>query len=199
MDLDKNIKIIGITGYKRSGKDTVGDYIVKNYNYQRLAFADPIKMLCKHVFAFTNEQLETDRKEDIDEYWKHSPRELLQKIGTELFRERLPQICEHIESNIWINSLKYKIMLSYEENPQNNKFIVTDVRFPNEEQFIKEMNGILIKVNRNELKHNDNEHKHKSEQYIEKIEADYIVNNDDTIGELYNKVNKLYNKINGIA
>jgi hypothetical protein len=184
-----NLEVIGITGYKRSGKDTIGDYIVKKHNYIRLAFADPIKTLCKNVFTFTDEQLETDKKEDIDDFWGHSPRELLQKIGTELFRETLPKLCTNIDSNIWIKSLKYKMMRIYKENPQNNKFIITDVRFPNEEKFIRDMNGILIKVNRSNLCCTNN--KHKSESYIEKIVADYNINNNGTINELYNKIDHI--------
>ena len=35
-----NLNIIGITGRKRHGKDTLGDYLVSNYGYTKIGFAD---------------------------------------------------------------------------------------------------------------------------------------------------------------
>ena len=35
--------IIGLSGYARSGKDTVANLLVLNYSIKRLAFADAIK------------------------------------------------------------------------------------------------------------------------------------------------------------
>ena len=35
--------IIGLTGYARSGKDTVANYLVEHHGYTRVAFADAIR------------------------------------------------------------------------------------------------------------------------------------------------------------
>ena len=64
-----NKSIIGITGKKFNGKDTGAIYLINNYGYERLAFADALKEACKCIFGFTNEQLYGNKKEDIDEYW----------------------------------------------------------------------------------------------------------------------------------
>ena len=37
--------IIGLTGYARSGKDTVASILVEDYGFTRVAFADPIRDL----------------------------------------------------------------------------------------------------------------------------------------------------------
>jgi len=84
-------------------------------------------------------------------------RGLLQKIGTDLFRNQL-------HPNTWVNATfaDYKPIgvLSgdpYEENgvlkviPKKDiypKWIISDVRFPNEVQAIKDRGGLLIKVQR---------------------------------------------------
>jgi dephospho-CoA kinase len=52
------INIIGITGKKFSGKDTLGDYFVNNHGYIRLAFADALKNACAEIFGFDFEQLQ---------------------------------------------------------------------------------------------------------------------------------------------
>ena len=42
--------IILLSGWKRSGKDTVADYLVKEFGYKRLGFADPLKDLTATLF-----------------------------------------------------------------------------------------------------------------------------------------------------
>lgn len=37
--------LIGVAGYARTGKDTVGAYLVKNHGYERRAFADKVREL----------------------------------------------------------------------------------------------------------------------------------------------------------
>jgi len=48
--------IIGITGKKRSGKDTVASCLVENYMFVKYSLADPIKEACKDIFGFSNNQ-----------------------------------------------------------------------------------------------------------------------------------------------
>jgi hypothetical protein len=142
-----DLTIIGITGRKRSGKDTVGEYLVKNHGFIRVAFADALKEACKIIFGLSDEQVYGDQlKEVIDEYWQHSPREILQKVGSELFRDELPFVCQHIDNDIWIRSVERQI-----ENLQklgHRRFVVTDVRFDNELDFIKIKGGKIWKVTR---------------------------------------------------
>lgn len=87
-----------------------------------------------------------------------TPRRLLQLMGTECSRQI-------IHPNIWINALMadYKwdknteyttvrgtnsATLSKRDYPGLPKWIVTDVRFPNEARAIKDRGGIVIRVNR---------------------------------------------------
>lgn len=50
--------IIVLAGAMGSGKDTIGDILVKNYNFTKIAFADPLKKMVKLAFpAFTDEDL----------------------------------------------------------------------------------------------------------------------------------------------
>lgn len=50
--------IIVLAGAMGSGKDTIGDILVKNHGFQKLAFADPLKKMAKLAFpAFSDEDL----------------------------------------------------------------------------------------------------------------------------------------------
>lgn len=102
------------------------------------------------------------RKDNVRFYL--SPRTLTQKIGTEYFR------------NIVNKSFWTAIAPRHE-------IIVTDVRFPEEERFIKDNDGVLLSV------YNTNidpiqESSHESEQYINSIKADMVIVNDGESMEL---------------
>jgi len=82
-----------------------------------------------------------------------TPRMLLQFIGTDLFRNK-------ILDNIWVNALMsdYKPIDSRtiqdpdDSNINYPKWLIPDVRFPNELKTIKARDGIVIRVNRDSPK-----------------------------------------------
>jgi len=167
--------LIGITGQKYSGKDTLGNYICETYNFKRLAFADPLKDVCRTIFGFNDEQLYGDKKEEIDKYWKITPRETLQFVGTELFREQFGKKFEHVDKNIWIKVIKKTLL----DNPSEN-YVVTDVRFQNECSMIHELGGVVIKIKRPFQNLDNNFSQHSSEIHIDELNVDYELVNDST-------------------
>jgi hypothetical protein len=195
-----NILVIGLTGFKRSGKDTVGDYLCEKYGFTKLSYASALKKACQSIFSFTDEQLYGDEeKEKIDEYWKHSPRDILQKVGTELFREKLSEVCEHIGNDIWIRSVDRQIKALNNSDPSRyNKFVVTDIRFENEAEFIRKMNGKIFRVNRfyYEMADEALSKLHKSESTIMTLEVDEDIENKSTLPDLYSKIDTLLNNNN---
>lgn len=144
--------IVGLGSRKGVGKDFCADYLVKHHNFYRVAFADPLKDLLGVVFGFDHEQLYGTRKEEVCDYWKVSPRWLCQKIGTQLFREALGDLAAKEglwtpeESNqIWIRAAKRKIL---QVPPSYNGVVVSDVRFKNELDCVKDMGGHVVQVTR---------------------------------------------------
>lgn len=79
--------------------------------------------------------------------------------------------------------------------PNVPNWIITDVRFPNEAQAIKDRGGILIRVNRpvsaigaNKLKHKSIT-QHPSETALDDYQDwNYIIDNNGTIEDLIEKV-----------
>lgn len=190
-NMSTKLRVIGITGRKFNGKDTVGEYLVKEHGYMRLAFADPLKEASRCIFNFSNEQLYGSLKETTDDFWKTSPRIVLQYLGTELFRDQLAPIMPHVGKNIWVEVTRRKMLDIWKENP-DQKFVITDVRFQNELDFIKEYGGTTAKVLRSCVnKLNDS---HASECESDKLTVDQCISNDGTLADLYNNVNKLINK-----
>lgn len=142
-------KIIAICGLKGSGKDTVGDYIVKKYNgWEKKSFAGKLKDITSILFGWDRTMLagETSdarkQREEPCEFWSKklgkpfSPRQALQFIGTELFRNQfLP--------SIWVDCLERELLTT------DKNIVITDVRFQNEIEMIKSLGGTIIRVERN--------------------------------------------------
>lgn len=144
-------KIIAITGLKGSGKDTTANYIIKNYdNWEKDSFAGTLKDAVSSIFGWDRKMLAGDTPEDReireqkDDYWSEkfgrdiTPRNMLQQFGTELCR------C-HLHKNIWVDSLERKISNS------DKNIIITDCRFKNEIDMLKELGATFIRVTRDSL------------------------------------------------
>jgi len=144
--------IIGIMGFIGSGKGTVGDILSKEYGFQKMAFADPLKDATSAIFGWKREWLEGDTKESRewrehpDEFWSEAldrpgftPRLALQLMGTEAGRLVFGD-------TLWISATKARIdMIS---KGLTKDFVITDVRFPNEIDAIKAWGGHVYRVKR---------------------------------------------------
>lgn len=187
----KNLpKLIALTGFKRSGKDTAGDFLIQKHNYIKYSFAGALKNACSEIFMFDYEQTEGSKKEDFDVRWNINPRKVFQRFGTEIFRDSLEQFfpeMKHLKNNFWIYRFKIWYQEQVKKNP-NIRIVVTDVRFQNEADIIKELGGIIIKVSRKNLKNTDN---HSSEANIIKIKADFIIQNNSTIKNYYENLKSI--------
>jgi hypothetical protein len=188
--------LIAFLGKKRSGKDTVADFLIKNKGFQKYVFADPLKKGLKAFFNLTDEQLYDEKlKETIDERWGVSPRRLLQVIGTDIFQHSINQFIPELKGeprNHWVNLFKEWYMKEKEKNP-NLKIVIADARFIHEIKAIKELGGIVVKINRT-VGNNINNDMHLSETEIDSIPDDMIddtIINDDTLEKLYEKVNQI--------
>jgi len=132
--------LIGIGHKKRRGKDTVANRLVDKHKFVRVSWADSLKESARIIFGFSDRQLYGDLKEVIDPYWGFSPRDALQKMGTDACRN-------NIDDMIWIKSAWLTVEKLRRQNP-NISIVIPDVRFFNEANFIREKGGLLWKVDR---------------------------------------------------
>lgn len=177
------MSIVGIFGKAGSGKDTIANYMIENLGYTKIAFADVLKDIVSVLFSWERHLLEGDTKESRefretkDMWWSNklgkeiTPRLMLQQIGTDLFRN-------HFDKNIWLHVIERKIR-------KYDKVVISDIRFPNEHQLIKDLNGIIIKVERNI----DNKVPyHSSENNFDNFSFNFYINNNNSINDLHSKI-----------
>jgi len=185
----------------------------------RYGYADGFQHIYKGDIKITQminkecskEKYEEEYRVNWQTAYKHefTPRELMQFIGTDLFRDKLL-------NNIWVNALfaDYQSKTIIDKNITKGfpkveypNWIITDVRFPNELQDIKERNGIVIRINRiDKTKCNQqdvngecvypncncqNESQHESERALDNTEFDYVIDNNSDIHHLIEEVRKM--------
>ena len=197
-----------------SGKDTVAKMFVEKGAVQD-SFAAPLKDLCASVFGWPRDMLQGDTvesrdfRETPDMYWtrklgidQFTPRLALQLLGTEIMRT-------HFNQDIWLDSLEYRIR---KNEQQDTMVVVSDCRFKNELDLIKELNGIVVHVIRDELPewYETAVHankgsvpaKHTMETRFAKVHAsewkwvgydfDFVIKNSGTLEDLQTEVDSMY-------
>ena len=172
--------IIGLSGYAQSGKDTVADYLVKNYGFTKISFADPIR---KALYALNPKIDIADMRgvplaTAVDGLgWENvkadssDARELLQKFGTEVGRNMFGQ-------DFWVDQAMTKAS-------EYDNVVFADVRFPNEAKAILEASGDVWRVFKPGVVAVNNHH---SETALDDYEFNRIVHNISSLDELYSIV-----------
>lgn len=190
--------IIGISGKAQSGKDTVCKmiaYTVWYYNYsQRLepfgidhyesrmysiwgvdywhvSFANKLKQ-CLSVILNTPtvDVFESNdfKKSEID-WLGMTVRELLQKFGTAIRNE----VCD----DFWVKAC-------LKDYKKGDNWLVSDVRFKSEAKGIKNLEGIIVRVNREGAGAGN----HISEVDLDDYQFDYVIDNNGSMESLLFKV-----------
>lgn len=194
-----NIQLWGITGKKRSGKDTVAELLINKYNFQRYSFADPIKKAAMEMFGFSHEQMwgSAEEKETVDSRWNISPRRMLQLLGTELFQYDIHKYLNEGEFNVGRAVWVYRFKLWFEEEKEKHikenkdfKIVISDVRFIHEVEAIRNLGGQILEVSRPSISSVDT---HASENELDSIIPDFKFMNNGTIDDLYLKIDEYIN------
>lgn len=157
--------IVGVSGRKRTGKDTACERFVEFGSYmglmvRRFAFADALKEEVAKACGVTVEFIEEHKAEF---------RPILQWWGTD-FRRRF------FGDDYWIRRMEQKL-----EDTECCVAIVTDVRFPNEAEAIQAWGGVLLRVNRKAVYDGD---AHASEAALDGWDRwDDVIHNDESLDE----------------
>lgn len=168
------LKMIGIAGRAGSGKDTLADYLVKEYGFKRFAFADPLKECLAQIPGWDHRHMHGDLKDQVDPHYNVVPRHAMQRLGTECFRALNP--------DFWIRVAE-RVLDPDEETP----IVISDVRFENEAAFVRRR-GLLVHLRRNQVPAGAH---HQSEAGVFRTAEDVVVENNAGIDRLWDAVDEL--------
>lgn len=188
MNMNNLPSIIALCGYKGSGKDTVANYLVKNYGYKHYKISDKLKEIIKILFDLSDNDLE-QKKEEVNDKWNTTPRRLMQFIGTDMFQYKLQELLPNINRDFWIKSLFTDDLMNKIKN-ENYKIVISDLRFLHEYEIISNLyvSYSILKVKNNRIEQNDN---HISENEFNQININGIIHNDSDLETLYININNI--------
>lgn len=186
-------KLIGVGGRKRSGKDSVCDILVSEFNFKKIAFADNLRVLCGTIFDIPVELFLNDQKKELEfadgvnltvehcnnildwmiERHQHLIEEKVwnvnvmweKYIGMKLTSPR------HILQIVGTELIRNHVSASYHADVVFDKinkdpyshYCISDVRFPNERKAVNKHGGQTLLV----YSHTDDHSvKHDSEAQI---------------------------------
>ena len=139
-------KIISLSGKAGAGKDTVANLIHERFWCHKVAFAEPIRSMLK---AFLHELHAEELIQGFeDRKLKETPQEvlcnkslrnLMQTLGDEWGRQQ-------VHHNIWLKIMQRKIDFAKKQGVEY--CIVTDTRYENEFNMLKEQGGCMLLIER---------------------------------------------------
>ena len=182
---------LGMSGYARSGKDTVADILHTEYGFGRVALAAPLKDMMYTLNPYVPDERTYDwiRYQDyVDDVGLHEAknnpevRRLLQCFGTEVMRQQFGE-------DVWVN-------LAYSSKDPSDHWVVTDCRYKNEANGIRDHGGFIVRVDRPGI---EPPNLHPSEVEILDYDFDYHLDNSGTLEDLSTSVHTMMDELRSRA
>ncbi len=181
--------LFAFTGKRGHGKSTAAEALVRNMDYVHLNFADPLRQIANLAYGVSYEEmLDPVAKEQVLDRWPFkSPRNILQQIGTDMFRAYV--------DDTWVENFKLRVadaMVKHERYTGHGDFepdgpagvVNSDTRFLNEAAAVRAMGGKIIKIVDPRKDRKDAAAQHQSEMEIDQIIPDWTVVNDRGVRDL---------------
>lgn len=114
-----SMRILVLTGWSQSGKDTVADILVKKHSFVKYAIADPLKDYCSTLFGFPRELADTQegkktlfrlghQTKTIRQILIHTAKEDRARFGDSIYiQDIMKKISNKNDKNIVISDLRY--------------------------------------------------------------------------------------------
>lgn len=188
-------ELIGFCGEMGAGKDEAGKALLA-LCYERAAFGDALKEMLAVGLQLSQQQLHgspADKAARVPWLPKGvSTRRLLQTLGTEWGRDL-------IDPDLWVKVLARRLW-NRRQMGNHTPLVITDVRFENEAQMIREAGGTVIHISRKPMKRASTARawwnrwvlrKHPSECMPRVLPGDKVIINDGTVADLHARVRQI--------
>lgn len=187
---------IALMGRARSGKDTIAKRLIHQDAYVRVAFADPLKDMALRIDPIVGSDTDAlaapgETLSDVVGYW-----------GWERAKDNVPEVRRFLQylgqsireqdEDFWLRQGLRKLD---EAAKWNLPAVVTDVRYPNEYEALRDRGFKMVRVLRPEpgeiIDWNSIGGDHESETALSQHDYDVLVRNNGPLAQLYQDADAL--------
>lgn len=183
-------QVIAFGHRRRVGKDTAATYLssqLRRTTQKHVvlrSFARKLKEVCHDLYGWAGlenaefyERPENDgKREEILPAIGKSPREIWINFGT--------LVARNVHGGTWCDWM----LKSKGGTLDCDVLIITDLRFPNEVEAVRQVGGVLVKVTRDSVEQTDDVADGALKDFDD---WDYVIHNNDSINDLFAKVDGL--------
>ncbi|MEV7855128.1 hypothetical protein [Streptomyces sp. NPDC088183] len=181
---------IGLMGYARSGKDTVGAYLTAKHGYRRVSFADPLKEAALRLDPIVSSGVSGDLRlshvMDAGHGWEGA-KDRFPEVRR--FLQHLGQSIRDLDEGFWVRQALRKVD---EAEEIGLPCVITDVRYPNEVTVLRRRGFHLVFIDRPGVGPvND----HISETAVAPADADEQLFNGGSLDVLTTRTEELWERL----
>lgn len=171
---------VGLCGLAGAGKSTVARLLVSEFGYVRRPFAYPLKAMVAALGVPPSilDGTREDKEVPLPALNGRTARYALQTLGTEWGRNLMGE-------DFWVKWWAAGAV-------QVSKSVADDVRFPNEAQAVRDLGGVVIRVDRDGAGSKTGAD-HASEN-IDAIPFDYVINNNGTMDDIISQLGSIISR-----
>lgn len=175
------LKLIGVHGKARSGKDTIANHLVDEHGFVRTAFADPLKAASAVLFGWPVDLAFSDEiKGYKSPLWDITGRTAFQRLGDAMKIG--------FGTDFWIK----RWACEYARLKDKHSIVVADVRTNAEADMIRGLGGVILHLERRGAGLSGLEGMHSSEAGITfNRSTDLRIENNGTLSELEDEINRI--------
>lgn len=193
-------RVIALSGWKGSGKDSVANYLVEKFGYIKKSFAARLKDLVSDTYRVPREDLDHPERKEM-------PLHNLPVISTDPFTDSIHTLLQtelksgywtpralcilegsikrSVYPNHWVQTVAMEIMID-----PFSKYVISDLRYQSEADTLKILlpEIQLIRISR----FDSIETLDPSERNLDTFNFDQTINNKGTVDELHQKLDWMY-------
>lgn len=175
---------VGIVGYSKSGKSVISRELNNLWGFKQVNFADSLKRGLSISLRVPLEWFiePSEKEKEREEFYGASARQVMQKIGTEGFRNLIGQ-------EVWVDVWERYLA---EITPVPTRVVVDDIRFLEELSRLRSLNAKVIGV----VRPNIIPMSHESERNIKNLLCltDYTLKNDKSLSVFKEEIKSFFSR-----
>lgn len=175
--------LIGVAGFARAGKSSIAKVLESECGFIEHSFASAIRRFTTQLCTEINPEfdLERDKTTPQPALSGRTPRAFMQLLGTEFGRSI-------VHPKFWVNHTMMKVQRARDAG---FPVVISDVRFKDEADAIREAGGIVLWVHRPGIEAGE----HASEQGLPAHLVDLMLHNDSTLQQLRKGVKAVHHDL----